>query len=52
LENDLSGAIGRADADNLENLVEIMGYVYNHTPGGCWGSPRAVTLWLLKGGLK
>ena len=46
IENDLSGAVGRADGDNLRNLPAIVGYFYNETPAACWGSKEKMTAWL------
>ncbi len=46
LSNDLREAIGRADAENLEDLVEIVRFCYWEIPGPCWGSPEAVREWL------
>jgi hypothetical protein len=45
LENDLAGAVGRADDGNLVDLPEIMRYVYNNLPGACWGSKDRVKAW-------
>jgi hypothetical protein len=46
LENDLFGAIARADSEALVALPDIVGYIYNEIPQGCYGSPERVTLWL------
>jgi len=46
LTNDLFGAVGHADAQNSQDLVEICTYVYNKIPVGCWGSKAKVTKWL------
>ncbi len=47
LENDLMGAIGRADNQNHADLREICMYVYNELePGTCWGSKEKVKEWL------
>jgi hypothetical protein len=45
LENNLSEAVGRADAENLANLPAYVGYLYNEAPGACWGSPQKVRAW-------
>lgn len=45
LENDLSDAIGRADAYNLSLLPNIVRWLYNEAPGDCWGSPVRVLAW-------
>jgi len=38
LSNDLFGAIGQADKENLESLPEIVRYIYNQLPADSWGS--------------
>lgn len=45
LENDLIQAIGRADEDALDNLKEIVKYLYNEVPAQCWGSKEKVSAW-------
>lgn len=42
LENDLTEALSRADAESLENLKEIHMYIYNRLPSDIWGSRSAV----------
>lgn len=42
LENNLHQAVGRADHENLPNLHNIVGYVYNNIPAPAWGSPGKV----------
>lgn len=42
LTNDLVGAVGRADVENIKRIPEIVRYVYNHLPSGCWGSNEIV----------
>lgn len=42
LENDLMGAMGRADAINRANLHNICRYVYNELPSHIWGSREIV----------
>lgn len=42
LENDLSGACGRADSDNIKILPQIVGYIYNHFPSNAWGSEEKI----------
>ncbi len=46
LSNDLLGAMGRADVRNRERLYDIVGWVYNHAPSSCWGSPERVEKWI------
>lgn len=45
LENDLMGAIGRADSDAMDNIRHIISYLYNEAPSPCWGSKEKVTKW-------
>ena len=49
LENDLMGAVGRADRNNGPLLPHICAYVYSCMPEDCWGSPAIVTKWLESG---
>jgi len=42
LENDLMGAMGRADVINRENIFKICKYIYNELPGDTHGSPKIV----------
>lgn len=46
LSNDLVGAIGRADSENINRLPEIVRYIYNTLPSNCWGSREKVVQWL------
>lgn len=46
LSNDLVGAIGRADSENISRLPEIVRYIYNTLPSNCWGSREKVVQWL------
>lgn len=46
LENDLSGAVWRADAENLANLAAFVGYLHWEAPSACFGSPEKVAAWL------
>lgn len=52
LENDLVGACGKADLNNLKAIPAYAGYLYNKVPSGCWGSPEKVTAWIKAGGLE
>jgi len=45
LENDLVGAINRADATNLPHLQSIVKWMWNELPQGCWGSREKVASW-------
>ena len=42
LENDLMGAIARADHINIQRLPEICKYIYNELPSSIWGSREKV----------
>lgn len=46
LENNLKGAVGRADDENLANLPAFVVYCYNEIPSNCWGSRAKVEGWL------
>lgn len=48
LENDLCGAINRADKVNLAALIDTVRYLYNHVTAECWGSPEKVRAWAKK----
>lgn len=45
LENDLVAAVRRADSGNSAALVEIVRYLINELPRGCWGSVDQVAAW-------
>lgn len=45
IENDLKGAVGRADNINRECLHSIVAWFYNYAPAGCWGSVENVKDW-------
>lgn len=42
LSNDLFGAVSRADSENLAALPDIVKYIYNELPSGCWGSREQI----------
>ena len=46
LSNDLVGAVGRADSENIQRIPEIVKYIYNNLPSNCWGDTETVTKWL------
>ena len=48
LENDLFGALQKADKESLEALYSICSYIYNELPYQCWGSKGKVNNWLKK----
>jgi hypothetical protein len=45
LRNDLSDALARADANSLDAIHSIVGYLYNECPAPCWGSPEKMDAW-------
>ena len=45
ISNDLTEAVNRADDENLAALPEIVRWLYNKAPCGCWGSPEHVKNW-------
>ena len=45
LQNDLQGAVGRADHHNIAALHSIVAYVYNECPSTCWGSAEKMQAW-------
>lgn len=46
LENDLKGAVDRADDVNIKVLPAYVVYLYNEAPAGCWGSKERVQNWI------
>lgn len=46
LENDLAGAVLRADPESLEGLAPLVVHLHDVVPGNAWGSPAAVSAWL------
>lgn len=46
IDNNLCEAMGRADDENLENLLAFLAYFYNEAPGQCWGSPEKRLAWI------
>lgn len=46
LTNNLKEAFGRADSNNREYMFQIVSFLWNHVPSGCWGSPEKVKAWL------
>lgn len=45
LENNLAEAFARADQWNRAAMHDIVKYVWNECPSGCWGSPAIVQNW-------
>ena len=52
LENNLSGAVGKADMASLKGLGAVVSWLYNEPSSGCWGSPEKVKAWLEHGQTK
>ena len=50
--NDLFGAVGRADEENMANLPAYVSYFYNEVPNGCCGSKERMAAWVGKFGGK
>ncbi len=48
LENDLHGAVARADAQNMAMLRLITQHVYNCLPDSAWGSKAKVEAFLAR----
>lgn len=46
LENDLMGALGRADSYNRATIFQITQFVYNDMPSISWGSRKIVKSYL------
>jgi hypothetical protein len=46
LSNDLFGAVGSADRDNLPALKDITVWVSVHAPQPCWGTEAKVLRWI------
>ena len=46
LSNDLIGAVNRADSENIKLLPDIVKWIYNEAPSGCFGSDVKVKAWL------
>lgn len=49
LENDLLGALGRADVWNRRKLFEYCEWLWNYAPPESFGSPEKVDRWLAQG---
>ena len=44
--NDLQGAVGQADIENMRNLPAYPAYFYNEAPAECWGSRERMASWI------
>lgn len=51
VSNDLIGAVGRANRQNLPLIPLYVYWFYNRAPAGCVGSPDIVRAWIEQGGL-
>ena len=51
ISNDLREAVARADAMSALGLVDIVKWLYQVAPGGCWGTPARYREWTESGGL-
>jgi len=52
LRNDLMDSYARADRFSREAIGEVVKWIYNKAPRGCWGSEERYTEWIEAGGLK
>lgn len=52
LTNDLFGAVGRADAENIRALKDICGWIYNRMPAPAWGNQERMDDWISQGGVE
>lgn len=46
LSNDLFGAMGSADGDNLPALKDITDWIYMNAPQSSWGTEAKVLRWI------
>ena len=51
LEDRLFEAVAHADNSSLEGIRELVQYIYNRLPSGCYGSREKVDAWREAGGL-
>lgn len=51
LDNDLRGACSKADHINRYRLFDVVHFLYNHAPDGCWGNPARRLQWQESDGL-
>ena len=52
LENDLLGAIAKADGTNRSMIPHIVAYIHWELSPACSGSPGRVREWIERGGLR
>jgi len=46
LENDLIGAVNKADPDNFKDLKTIVNWFHWELPARCWGTKDVVENWI------
>lgn len=46
ISNDLREAMGRADEGSRQIVFQIVSYLHNDVPAGCWGSPGRWDEWM------
>ncbi len=51
LENDLKGAVARADENSFAGLRELCQFIRAYSPRKCHGNPELVRAWRVRGGL-
>ena len=52
LENNLTGAFGRADSTNLQSIATWCEWLTWEIPALAWGSPEIVRNWIAHGGME
>ena len=45
LSNDLMGAVGKADGENIKCIPQIAMFIYNRVPANCQGSVERMGKW-------
>jgi len=48
ISNDLVGAIGKADNNNIRNIPAYINWFYNYAPTDCWGNNEVYKNWIKK----
>lgn len=46
LQNKLMETIQRADSTNFSHIYDIVNFIYNKIPIGCWGSEERMEFWV------
>jgi len=52
MNNNLQGALSRADDQNRYAFFQIGFFLWNHAPAQCWGRAGAWEEWVKRGGLE